>query len=436
MATIPDALIATWTAQWTGVGGTIPTLYNYEDLTMNPPDDEDYIVVRDFTQDTNRARVNDETADYEYDIQYIVNTAEDVAATNRGDRLKEITDEAERIIHEYPITGASFQEMLRTRNISGESRLYWRNHVFIKITAKYVDSATAWGTNVSPSVIVVDELTVNDWLKVPLIKSADGTDTIELLAGEATFPNPVNIEDELVFGSAILHSQASNFHMHPASGNADIILALHPLGTNTKSTFQCRNAVSPANFGALEFSIDGATGSIIFVQGGGGTPPTKLEINGYDHAEALMLGDANAAWVPLGIMGGQFHVRFYITAGKMTNVGGDDYNATWNLPKECLKGSLKLHIKNLKIGVVDADSDDFITQTTIYGVNGITVTQLDIDGTDHKTIGDKTFAGAVMPAAAIDVSGYESVLVQLSHTATGAGQGDTANLRMECYYDT
>ena len=151
---------------------------------------------------------------------------------------------------------------------------------------------------------------------------------------------------------------------------------------------------------------------------------------------AGMIGSANAAWVPMGVMGGQFFERFYFTAGKIQNVGADDYNSSWNLPKECLKGSLKLHIKNLKIGVVDADTDDFITQTTIYGVNGITITQLDIDATDHKTIGDKTFAGAVMPAAVIDVSGYQSVYVQLSHIATGAAQGDTTNLRMECYYDT
>ena len=67
-------------------------------------------------------------------------------------------------------------------------------------------------------------------------------------------------------------------------------------------------------------------------------------------------------------------------------------------------------------------------------MNGTTNTQLDIDNTDYTSSGDKTFAGAVMPAAAIDVSSYQSVVVAFVNINTTLDELSLLNVRMECYY--
>jgi len=161
----------------------------------------------------------------------------------------------------------------------------------------------------------------------------------------------------------------------------------------------------------------------------------ELTVSTYNILDALMLGSANAAYVPMTLHG---HYSFAwansISAGWISNVGGDNMQIDMIMPIPCLKGSLKLYITNLKFGVADASGTDYITAITINGFNGNVRTQLDIDGTNHTAAGDKTFSGAVMPAAAIDVSSYQSVIATFTVFCTGANDMDFGNVRMECYY--
>lgn len=151
-------------------------------------------------------------------------------------------------------------------------------------------------------------------------------------------------------------------------------------------------------------------------------------------ADLLMYGSANAAWVPMAYIGVNVHDRVTVAAGQFRNTGAGAMALSFTLTLPCTKGTLKLYIKSLKIGVQDADDGDYINTSYIYGYNELAQTQIDIDATDHKTAGDKTFAGAVIPASAVDVSGYQSVVVHLVCVNADASDLDITNVRMECYY--
>jgi hypothetical protein len=151
-------------------------------------------------------------------------------------------------------------------------------------------------------------------------------------------------------------------------------------------------------------------------------------------ADLLMFGSANAAYVPLSYNGSNVAARYTNSLGVFLNTGASDLSLDFSLPLPCTKGTLKLYLKNLKYGVQDADADDFINTVYIYGHNGNSSTQLDIDNTNTIAAADVTFAGAVMPASAIDVSGYQSVTVYIVCSNTDAYDLDIANVRMECYY--
>ena len=430
--TVGDAILAAITANWTGAGGTIPKLYSKED-TQVMPDAPDFMWMLTDTADEDPARFNNDFNIITTTIDMFVSSKQDA---NREQRLDTILNELKRIINPTNVTGFKDVRVSRTRRIPSDKRFgVYAAIVTFFLKSSLVSNKVTPGSTASAS-FETDELTVNDWLKVPLIKSADGTDTIELLAGEATFPNPVNIEDELVFGSAILHSQASNFHMHPASGNADIRLTLHPLGTNTKSTFQCRNAASPANYGALEFSIDGATGKIVFVQGGGGTPPTKLEINGYDHAAALMIGVANAEFIPCvfeiaGGIGSIGKMYLNVTTMGITNVDTTSFLVSYRLPLPTNRGGLKLYVDDLRVGVHTADATDYLTRVRIYGINHDGATSLQLDSTNRTSQGSYVY-----PFAATDASGYESIVAMLHYECDSIDDLVIQSTEILCYYDT
>lgn len=165
---------------------------------------------------------------------------------------------------------------------------------------------------------------------------------------------------------------------------------------------------------------------------------TDTTLTGAYLEDLLMFGSANAAWVPLVMFAArEFSYIRGTGGGLMQNVGADDITLELSLPLPTNKGGLKLYISSLKFGVADADATDYITTVRVYGMNGNSAgAQLDIDTTNHSSAGDKTFAGAVIPAGTIDCSGYQSIIFTFSCTNTDANDMDIGNFRAECYYAT
>lgn len=150
--------------------------------------------------------------------------------------------------------------------------------------------------------------------------------------------------------------------------------------------------------------------------------------------DLLMFGSANAAYVPMTLFAAKEFSYIKGNSGWITSTGANNFIVEMTLPTPCNRGTLKLNISNLKFGIYDADAAAYITTVFIYGMNGNTRTQLDVDTTNRTAIGDRTFSGAVMPASAIDCSGYQSIIVQFISQHDAADEIDFGNVRMECYY--
>jgi hypothetical protein len=152
--------------------------------------------------------------------------------------------------------------------------------------------------------------------------------------------------------------------------------------------------------------------------------------------DLLMFGSANAAWVPLVFMHDADATKVKFIDGRIINVDGTDDTFEMLLPLPCVKGSLKLYIKSLKYYVYDADAGDYLDSVRISGINTGTRTDIDTDDIDRNSAGDITFSGATFPAAEIDASSYQSIIVKFTCVFTNANDFDLTNVRMQCYYDT
>ena len=160
--------------------------------------------------------------------------------------------------------------------------------------------------------------------------------------------------------------------------------------------------------------------------GGTLTTATQAQID-----DLLMFGSANAAWVPC-----VFEVS--TTAGKLINSGqnlsnldGTDIWTLHTLPIPMLKGTLKLYITGLRVGLYDADDGDYITGAYVAGQKYNAASDLFIsDATDYKTA--QTLI--TYTCAAKDCSAFDAVRVTLSLFCTDNVALDISSVSLRCYY--
>jgi len=147
--------------------------------------------------------------------------------------------------------------------------------------------------------------------------------------------------------------------------------------------------------------------------------------------DLTMWGSANAAWVPC-----VFEVS--TTAGKLINSGqnlsnldGTDIWTLHTLPIPMLKGTLKLYITGLRVGLYDADDGDYITGAYVAGQKYNAASDLFIsDATDYKTA--QTLI--TYTCAAKDCSAFDAVRVTLSLFCTDNVALDISSISLRCYY--
>ena len=117
--------------------------------------------------------------------------------------------------------------------------------------------------------------------------------------------------------------------------------------------------------------------------------------------------------------------------GSVINVDATDISIFWDVTLSTVLNSLKLYISGTSLQLTDADANDFVTSTLVWGYNDGTGALLDNDGTNKQAKGtfDNTFG-------AVDCSGYDSVLVQCVVTATDADAFEMMSCAVQAYYDT
>jgi len=295
MTTIPDSISATLTTQWTAAGGVLPTIYVTEDHVYSnpPPGGLDYIWIPAKSLLYNPKRMNDKYKNRTYTLELVANSA------TTADRLKEISDEIERVLDLYPITGVTLQNITNRQIVTPERMNRPMEQITITMVSLLTTSTSGYGANTS-----------------------------------ANYLNSL-----------------------------------------------------------------------------------------------LMYGAANAAWVPCIMEGASANAQYYVTASTIVNLGAVDCYYRFSLPLPTSKGSLKLYISGIRVGIYDAGVADYVTQTLIYGDVYDTATGLLNDTTDYNSPQrmENTFA-------AVDCSVYDHIHATLLTFVTTGTELDIIFVTIRCYY--
>lgn len=151
------------------------------------------------------------------------------------------------------------------------------------------------------------------------------------------------------------------------------------------------------------------------------------------HDEANMIGSANAAWIPF-----VFEVTLDGAADiggsslRLANQGANDSYWLFVLPIPTNKGTLKLHIADIRLDVMLADATDYVDLLLVQAVSNAGTTEIVNDGTDRQAQGQYTYA--VTPD--IDVSAHSLVRGRILTVQTTTDELILTGLFASCYYDT
>lgn len=146
--------------------------------------------------------------------------------------------------------------------------------------------------------------------------------------------------------------------------------------------------------------------------------------------DSLMFGSGNSAFVPcileledqVGKISMAWHTAFQ-------NVDGTNFTVMFRCPLPTVKGSLKLYVGDVRVGIQDADAGDYLDNVIVGGIVYNTVTTINSDTTNRTAANTYTYDFA--PA---DASSYDSVALRLQVIATNAGDFNLTSVELECYY--
>ena len=148
----------------------------------------------------------------------------------------------------------------------------------------------------------------------------------------------------------------------------------------------------------------------------------------------MMYGSANAAFIP-GVFSGEYPADGLIkVVGGIYTIGAGPATiyASFVIPLPCAKGSLKLYIDNIIIGITDADASNYLTQIYLYGISADTSTSVYTSGTNRTSAGTYTY-----DTSDADMSSYAAAEIWLRiESDTSGSDFDFYKIGATCYYDT
>lgn len=153
---------------------------------------------------------------------------------------------------------------------------------------------------------------------------------------------------------------------------------------------------------------------------------STLYIDGDSVNSALMLGSANAAWIPLVP---EDRGDFSTTTGSYVPAATGTKYLLMNLPYPTLKGALKLYVAQVMTVLVDADANDYMSHIYVLGITSAGYTSLADDATDRDSIGDHIYN-----PADIDCSSYDRIQVQANFSVNATADLKVGGIFLQCYY--
>jgi len=259
--------------------------------------------------------------------------------------------------------------------------------------------------------------TINDIVDVVIIAQADN----EVLAwdvgaekwinqtpAEAGLATSGQLHTRLHAITDVLDHSASNWKLFYSDGAGHVIeLALGADGEVLTST----GAASAPAFEAA-----------------GGAGASEAYVNA-----ATMIGSANSEYVVCTYNEHTKTTKAVRYWGQgLSNVDGSNPQIYFVLPLSTNRGGKKLYIDGMKLAIPDADANNYVMQTDLYGYTyaGGRVT-IDANPTDY-TVPQEVEDGY---GTVYDVSGYDYVGVAVSMFVDTASACEIGNPLLDCYYD-
>lgn len=152
-----------------------------------------------------------------------------------------------------------------------------------------------------------------------------------------------------------------------------------------------------------------------------------------DFNAALMIGSANSEYIVCEYNEHSSTTRAIRNFGQgITNVSATDPTINFVLPLPTNRGGKKLYIGGVKLAVLDADANNYVTLIDLVGftyAGGHNV--IDTNGTDYTTPQEVEDGYGTD----YDVSSYDYVVVKVSMWVDTADACDIGNPLLDCYYD-
>ena len=439
MATIPDSVKAQLDADWTGAGGAEPTYYVEEDIRVNPPSGQDWILVMSSTLDTDAVVVNDKYTDEKHILNILVNTL------TSEDRLKEISDEIVRILNATAITDITYQRLKRRQIMSGVEQgvFNYQEMITYDLHQQMKSSAAAFGSGTTGNFDVVGDFSVSGDSVLDGDLTVKGGDTDDYLTFTTTSDEPIiqrvggryiNIEsDDGSYTGIKYNDDGTNYCLARYNKASHQMEFYSPQRIILHSASVIRFLASNDSDDYIQFSTAADVPKIDCVGGSDLQLETDTNTIGVDQIAALgMLGSANAAWVPF-VLEHALDGSFSSIGGsglRSANQGANDDYWVYTLPLPTTKGSLKLYIADIRLDINTADATDYVTVLLVQALSNTSSTSIVNDGTDRQAQGQYTYT--VNPD--VDASAGDVVRARAQVILTTTDELIITGLYASCYY--
>jgi hypothetical protein len=319
---------------------------------------------------------------------------------NKEERLDELVAEVERILESNAVTGYNLVHIIQEDRAGSDHA-----------SGIYLSSLTVEAVNyLASGATTPGSITVSDWTVDTLTVNTSIAGSPACTLGATTHDGDVSFA---AGGTPMMIHRAS---VGPGATNViDFADNDVYIGHNSAATQYIR------------FLNDGAGTTVLQVEG---LTDSVITTNITEIADLLMLGSANAAWVPCVYeavtIAGQIYVESTRTALTM---GAVDVNLRYLLPLPTTKGTLKLYVSDIKLILSDADANDYVTAIATFGVTDAATTLIYMDTTDRTAAGTYTSA-----TGDTDVSSYSQVIVRVNCECTTGTDLDIGGVLVACYY--
>ena len=402
MTTVGDAIKDALYDNWAGSGGTRPALYSTEDESMWPSDD-DWIMMLGWTFVEKEKPRNDAFKGVKHYIDIRVHSRNDA---NKEERLDTIVTEIKRIVIPDNVTGYNLVRIIDQNRRASDRRIHsYIAELTVELILLSTSSAVTPGTGGDGDVVFPADVDITGDLTVSGgqvgIGVAPDAETALYAKQSAVTGRDLHVDDVVV-----------------AERNDDCFF--NAIAANNKT---CGILMSDdeRSKGAVYYNHSNNTLNLL---------ANGVTINTAQIAALLMLGSANAAWIPAIYEATTEPGKVIVAAAyTISNVDDTDFWAIFRIPLPTTKGGLKLYISGYSVGILDADEGDYLSEIRLYGMVYSSATQVAVTTTDYTSSQkvEVTFG-------AIDMSGYDNSLVALNIVATNANDFDLMFVNVRCYY--